>query len=172
MSYTKLPASTNIFEQEYKALLAHHEAALREVKETQEEQERQDQEFAEWVARRPLDQFPDEAAVKSQLAGCRQRKRLWLCERHPPLPDSACRQVADSLVKSLNQAWRDKRNRKPLWRLITLVRNMCNDTHLARKTWVQEAIQLAAEYGFTELAEILPKLRKQRDEFLAKHPCV
>lgn len=173
MSYTKLPATTsaNIFEQEYKALLEEYEAELKEYNRVEQEEKRRQERLIAWLASRPVDMFPDLEKLKQKLQECMVHLKRWNHYKpQAPGPFKVFDRVSDSLIKPLEEAWREKKYSKPLWRLITLVRNMCKDAHLARKSWVQEAIDLATQHGFTELAEILPTLRQQRDQFYANHP--
>lgn len=56
---------------------------------------------------------------------------------------------------------------KELYRLSWLIQSLCQDQHLKRKSWVQEAIDLATQLGFEDLArEVIPNIRAWRQEFV------
>lgn len=57
-----------------------------------------------------------------------------------------------------------------LHRLTYLIQSLCQDQHLKRKSWVQEAIDLATQLGFEDLARnVIPHIRAWRQEFSNNH---
>lgn len=179
MSYSKLPASSaspassNPFLRAQEADRQQCQQALEQkalwVKQNQERNDRMDA----W-----LNDCPHElrADLRQEMKTKVTQQAGWSA------PRDASPGTFRDIIRGVEHQWlneikcapydmpRNYHENKELYRLSWLIQSLCQDQHLKRKSWVQEAIDLATKLGFERLArEVIPNIRAWRQEFVNSH---
>lgn len=177
MSYSKIPASSsssspasNPFLQAQEAGRQRHQRDLEAQALWEKQHQERNSRLEAW-----LNDCPHElrADLRQEMKTKVIQQAGWSKPRVSgiPYPLEVVREVEHRWLNEIKCAPydmpRNYHENKDLYRLSWLIQSLCQDKHLKRKSWVQEAIDLATKLGFERLArEVIPNIRAWRQEFV------
>lgn len=182
-SYSKLPAASssspvaNPFLQAQEVARQQHQRDLETRSEWEKKNEERTSRMEAW-----LNDCPHElrADLRQEIKTKVVQQAGWArpCVNDLPYPREVIRRVESKWLESIgcdafsgpSHQEHNHEKYKQLCRLKFLIQSLCQDHHLKRKSWVQEAIDLAIQLGFEDLARnVIPHIRAWRQEFCNSH---